>query len=204
MRSTFILYILVLASFVSLKAQSYEHSYDHHDISIAYGAFIPDQFRTVESTMLDDLFPDKRYVRDRYASMGVLLINYRHMLRNEFVFLGVSAAYSSSSSEIYNVGQFEGDLDRQFITAAIEAEFRWVNLNMLQVYSGVALGYTYATESLTPPAESGAPDESGNISTVAYQLNGAGIRIGRKFAGFIEFGYGFKGIVNVGFSAQFF
>jgi hypothetical protein len=203
MRSIF-LFCVFMTSFFALSAQSYERSYDHHDLSIGYGLFIPDQFNKTTSSMFDDLFPDKRYVRDNYSSIGAICVTYRHVLRNELLFIGVSAGFSTSSAEIYNVGQFAGNLDRQFITVAGELEYRYVNQGPVQIYSGIALGFTYGVEKLTPPVESGEASSTGNISTLGYQLNAVGIRLGKKFAGFAEFGYGFKGIVNIGCSLQLF
>ena len=198
------LFCVLFFSFAMLQAQSYERSYDYHDISVSYELFIPDQFSKVETSMLDDRYPDKRYIRDSYSSMGAIFVTYRHMLRNELMFIGVTAGLSSSSSEIYNVGQFEGDLDRQFITVALEWEYRYVNQGPIQVYSGLGLGFTYGTEKLTPSQESGKPSATGDISSVAYQLNAVGVRLGKKFAGYVEFGYGYKGIVNIGLSLQLF
>jgi hypothetical protein len=126
------------------------------------------------------------------------------MFRNELFLWGITAGYSSSASKIYNVGQYEGELNRQFITVALEWEYRYVNQGPIQVYSGLGLGFTYATEELTPPSELGVERDTGNISTFAYQLNAVGVRIGKKFGGFAEFGYGYKGIINLGFSVQLF
>ena len=203
MKPAFILIVLLISG-LGLHSQSYERSYDHHDISIGYGLFIPDQFKNVGSAMLDDRYPDKRYVRDEYSSIGAFFVTYRHILNNEVMLIGVTAGYSSSKAKIYNVGQFEGDLSRQFITVAVEWEYRYVNQGPVQVYSGLGLGFTYGTESLTPPPEPETSSQTGNISSIAYQVNAVGVRVGKKFAGFAEFGYGYKGIVNLGFSVQLF
>lgn len=189
---------------MGISAQSYYHSYDHHDLSVSYGALLPDQFNNVESSMLNERYPDKRYVRDQYSSMGALFITYRHVLKNEVMLFGVTAGYSSSTAEIYNVGQYEGELARQFITVAVEWEYRYINRGPVQIYSGLGLGYTYGTEKLTPPPEQGSMEGTGDVSSIAYQVNAVGIRIGKKFAGFAEFGYGYKGIANIGFSVQLF
>jgi hypothetical protein len=200
--------VFLLVAFLALlgtsRAQSYYRSYDHHDISVSYGLFQPDQFQSAESSMLNDRYPTKRYVRDEYASMGAIFLTYRHMFRNELFLWGITAGYSSSNSKIYNVGQFEGDLNRQFYTVALEFEYRYVNQGPIQVYSGVGLGFTYGTEELTPPSETGQQSATGDVSNVAYQINAVGIRLGKKFGGYAEFGYGYKGIVNLGFSVQLF
>jgi hypothetical protein len=199
-----LLFMVVMAIAGIAGAQDYYRSYDHHDIAVSYGLFQPDQFQSVESAMLDERYPTKRYVRDEYSGMGAIFMTYRHMFRNELFLWGITAGFSSSTSKIYNVGQYEGELSRQFYTLAIEWEYRYVNQGPVQVYSGLGLGFTYGTEELIPPNELGMETESGDVSNIAYQLNAVGIRIGKKFGGYAEFGYGYKGIVNLGFSVQLF
>jgi len=200
----FILLLSFIVAAFSVLAQDYERSYDHHDIAISYNLMHQDQLQNFDSDMLNERYPHRRYVRDEYSSPGGIFVTYRHMLRNETMFFGVTAGFSSSTCKIYNVGQYEGELKRQFITLAVEWEYRYVNQCIVQVYSGFGLGYTYGTEELTPPSELGTEPASGDVSNVAYQLNVVGVRIGKKFAGFAEFGYGYKGIVNIGFSIQLF
>lgn len=183
------------------QAQSYMRSYDHHEFQLSYGMFTPDQFMNVNSTMLDDLFPEKRYVRDNYSGTGALFLTYRHIGKNENWLWGVTAGASANSSKIYNVGQYGGELKRMFISLAIEGEYRYRNQGPVQLYSGLGLGYTYGTETLTTPEQ---VSTTGNVSGIAYQVNVIGVRLGTKYAGFAEFGFGYKGIVNIGFSVQWF
>lgn len=203
MKKLLVVFIL-LFMIQAVNSQDYYRSYDHHDIMLAYGQFIPDQFESVNSSMLNDLYPDQRYVRDNYSSFGTLFFSYRHVFKNELFLWGITAGYSSSKSKIYNVGQFEGDLSRTFYTVALEWEYRYVNQGPIQVYSGLGLGFTYATEELAPPPEMTTTSSTGNISNIAYQVNAVGIRLGKKYAGFVELGYGYKGIINAGFSLQLF
>lgn len=203
MNKLFILFVSVFLS-ASLFSQDYYRSYDHHDIRAGYGLFIPDQFIPVKSHMLDELYPGSRYVRDNYSSIGTIFLTYRHIFRNELFMWGVTAGMSNSKSEIYNVGQYGGELKRSFYTVAVEWDYRYVNQGPIQVYSGIGLGFSYATEEFTPSAESTLSHKTGNISNIAYQLNAVGVRLGKKYGGFIEFGYGYKGLVNAGFSLQLF
>lgn len=95
-------------------------------------------------------------------------------------------------------------MKRQFYTVALEWEYRYVNQGIVQVYSGLGIGFTYGTEELTPPPseQSIVETTTGDVSSIAYQVNAIGVRIGKKFAGYAEFGYGYKGILNLGFSVQ--
>jgi hypothetical protein len=192
---------IVFLSATAVRAQSYMRSYDHHDIQISYGMFTPDQFLKVNSSMLDEQFPEKRYVRDNYSGTGALFLTYRHIGKNENWLWGVTVGASANTSKIYNVGLEGGDLKRSFITAAVEGEYRYRNQGVVQLYSGLGLGFTYGTETLTTPEHIST---TGNISNIAYQVNVIGVRLGTKFAGFAEFGFGYKGIVNIGFSMQWF
>ncbi|PLX04999.1 MAG: hypothetical protein C0595_01245 [Marinilabiliales bacterium] len=183
-----------------LKAQDFP-SYDNNDITISYGLFAPDQFMNVESSMLNKQFEDMRYVRDDFSSIGNIFLAYRKLNRAETVMWGVTLGYGSNKSKIYYIGQYAGELNRKFFTVAAEMQYRYVNRGIIQVYSGLGLGLTYGQETLSKSAIH--PEESnGTIIRPAYQLNVAGVRIGNKFAGFIEFGYGCKGILNFGLSIQ--
>jgi len=182
--------------------QSFDRSYLRNDIMISYGIPSTDMFMDIKSSMLDDIFQDSRYVRDNYGGSGIASITYRRVSRSEMFFWGASASYNTTKGEIYYLGNHEGELKRSFITVAIEGHYRYQNMKKVQLYSGIGIGYSLGNETLTPPAETGNPATSGSINRIAYQINAIGIRIGNNIGGFLELGYGYKGIVNVGFSVQ--
>ena len=200
MNRTVLLLVLVV-SFVSVNAQF--ASYDRHDISLGYGLFTPDQFMNVESSMLNDQFDDKRYVRDNFSSMGGFYLSYKHINKAETTWWGFSLGYEQNKSEIYYLGQFAGDLNRTFYTLAFEGQLRYVNKGIIQVYSGLGLGFSFGQESLSA-SDYHLEESSASLYRLAYQINVAGVRIGKQIAGFAEFGYGYKGIINFGLSVQLF
>lgn len=187
---------------ISLSAQSYYRSYDHHDISVSYGLFTPSQFWVVNSPILNDSFPAELYVSDNYKGSGAIGLTYRHMFKNENMLWGISAGMSNASWQIFNIGINEGELKRTYYTLAIDWQYRWRNQGVIQMYSGLDLGYTFGQETYTP-TEVGAATTS-TFGQFGYQINAVGARFGKKFGGYVEFGYGFKGIINVGFSLQLF
>ena len=194
--------ILSVVINLSLFSQSYDRSYLHHDIMLSYGLPSTDMFQDINSTMLDDKFPDMRYIRDNYSGSGIVSLTYRHITKNEMMFWGITAGYNQTKGDIYNVGQLEGELKRSFITVAVEGQYRYQNMKKIQLYSGLGIGYTFGNEILNPPTDSGNESSSGSINQFAWQINAIGMRIGNSIAGFIEFGYGYKGIVNAGLSIQ--
>ncbi len=198
----FFVLVIFLLLWDNIYSQSYNRSYLHHDILISYGLPSTDVFQNINSTMLDEQFPDKRYIRDNYGGSGIACLTYRYVSENEMMFLGISGTYNQTKGDIYNVGQFEGELTRKFITIAIEGHYRYQNMNKVQLYSGIGIGYTFGNETLTAPPDSGSTNSTGSLNSIAWQINAIGIRVGNSIAGFVEFGYGYKGIVNMGISIQ--
>lgn len=197
-----LLFATLIVLYTSGTAQSFDRSYLRNDLMISYGIPSTDMFLDIKSSMLDDKFQDSRYLRDNYGGSGIAALTYRRVSKSEMFFWGIGAAYNTTKGEIYFLGNHEGELKRSFITIAFEGHYRYQNLKKVQLYSGIGFGYSLGSETLTPPAETGNPAISGNINRIAYQINAIGIRIGNNIGGFLELGYGYKGIVNVGFSVQ--
>ena len=196
-----ILIILIAISSYSFS-QSYDRSYLRNDLTLSYGIPSTDMFLSVQSNTLDDYFPDARYLRDNYSGTGVISFTYRRVSNSEMFLWGASVSYNATNGKMYYLGNYEGELKRNFITVAFEGHYRYQNVNKVQLYSGIGIGYSMGNETLTPSGESGKTAVSGSINRIAYQINAIGIRIGDNIGGFLELGYGYKGIVNAGLSIQ--
>ncbi len=194
MKKIFLL-LFVLFSVAGLRAQSYHH----HDFSLSYGMLTPDRFYTFKSAILDDQLPDSRYIRDNYKSPGNVFFTYRFVTLNEFLMWSGTVGYGTSSSEIFYMGQKQGIIDRQFITGAFELQYRYVNNGSFQMYSGAGIGLTLGKELFTAQAE-GLTSDNRTMMLPGYQINLAGVRFGKRLAVYLELGYGYKGIMNVGLS----
>ncbi len=197
-----VLSVILILLYICAGAQSWERSYAHHDIRASFGTPAPESIQKFNSGVLNDIFPEERYVRDSYSGTGVVSAGYRYIPKSGIVMFGVSGSYHTSSAKIYNVGQYIGILDRQCITVAGDFQYRYKNLNKVQLYSGLSIGYTVGTENLESVPESGIENQSGSISSIAWQINAIGMRVGGDFGGFFEVGYGYKGIINLGISYQ--
>ena len=188
-----LLLLVVFSTFVNLQAQSY----DHHEFSISYGVLNPDRFYAFKSPTLDDQLPDDRYIRDNYSSMGNMFFTYRFVSLNEYLMWGGTVGYGTGTSDVYYMSIKEGTIDRQFITGAVELQFRYVNKGSFQMYSGLGLGITYGQEQFNAIAE-GATSGDRSMILPGYQANLIGVRFGKRLAGYLELGFGYKGIMNVG------
>lgn len=202
MKKTLLLLSALMLTF-HLFSQSYYRSYDHHDISLSYGMFLPSQFQEVNNSMLNEMYPAELYVSDYFKGSGALFITYRHMFRNENMFFGLTAGMSNFSWDIYNIGSDEGVLKTQNYTFAFDWEYRYRNQGPIQLYSGLGIGITLANQKFTP-TDTNIAATTDQLFKFGYQLNAIGVRVGKKLGGYAEFGYGYKGIINLGISLQLF
>jgi len=190
--------LILLLSIVQLKSQSW----NHHDISLSLGLFHPEGITELKSNILDKLFNDERYVRDNFIETASIFFTYKHILLNDRLMLGSSLGMSQNKGKIYYLGNMKGNIKRNSYTIFFEFYYRYINSPTVQIYSGAALGISYINENFYPSDGSASSQNSSFVP--AYQLSVIGIRIGRNLAGFIEFGYGYKGIINLGLSFQFY
>jgi opacity protein-like surface antigen len=184
-------------------SQSYDVSFYRNDISINYGFPSVDMINKVSTSDLDNYFPDNRYLSDNYNGSGVINFVYRRSSRNTKFMWGTSFSYNRFTSDIFYLGTYEGQLNRSFFNWGIEANYKYQNLNKVQLYSGIGVGFRFGNEELTPPIGSEKEGTKGSISQISYQINALGIRFGSSIGGYLELGYGYKGIITAGISYQF-
>ena len=65
------------------------------------------------------------------------------------------------------------------------------------MYSGIGLGYAFMKDKYTTDDGS---DEIKNSGEFAFHINAFGVRFGKNIGGYVEVGYGYKGLVNLGVS----
>ena len=67
------------------------------------------------------------------------------------------------------------------------------------MYSGLAFGYAFQNIQYMPIE---GEEEVENPGKMAFHINAIGFRFGKSIGGFLELGYGYKGILNFGFSLK--
>ncbi len=114
-----------------------------------------------------------------------------------FIFI-LFLAIETSAHYIYRKGTTETD---SWIVCTVmpKADIYYVNRELFSLYSGLAAGVSH---SFCHTNYSNRFDQSFNYFSVAYQLNALGIRVGKDIAGYVEFGFGYQGMVNLGISAR--
>jgi hypothetical protein len=90
--------------------------------------------------------------------------------------------------------EFGAIVKDQFFIVSISGrvDYRYLMRDAVQLYSGLSLGGAYIVDQSVNVAN----DRSGFF--IAYQLNLFGIRVGKSWAGYAEFGFGRNGLLHIG------
>ena len=159
---------------------------------------------------------DDEYIPDWFAldsySKGLIAtptisIGYQYRLAKWF-WLGGTFSYTGFyETEYERISNLKcSSYNSHLISILPEARFSWLNKEKVTMYSGFGLGlaiYTddthysdkfYSTKPLT---------WNETYYGLALHLTAVGIHVGRKWYGFAELGFGFKGIIQAGFGYNF-
>jgi len=152
------------------------------EVSVAYGYY-----------SMYDFYTGRPYS----TSSGVGMINYKYYLSNN-VTIGGTIAYENNSNA--NIG---GGSYLSFVP-----EFTYTYLDTkedrvrVKLYGGASFGLT-VYQDLNPYTSIDNVHHDGSGPEPTGQVTPFGIRIGRRFAGFAEIGYGYKGLFSFGLSYRF-
>jgi len=172
-----------------------------NEIRIGYGILtMPEVFNSIMatwSTIGINISMDS--VTDYNASLhGVATMEY-----NRFVTKWMTVGGSLSINPINTVIKTKSDLTFTWsyyvFNVMPKVNFYYLNKDMISLYSGIEAGL--ATILWTDRQGSTTKTDAG--FTAAFHVNGFGMRVGRQIGGFMEWGYGFRGVVNFGLSAKF-
>ncbi|GAA4279376.1 outer membrane beta-barrel protein [Aquimarina mytili] len=137
-------------------------------------------------------------------SSGAFYISYKIAVSKRF---RLGALFIREKVESEEIERPENTISEQITvranTFALEFDYRYVFKEKLQLYSGIGVGYTFGEQDLIRKPGVGQRSESENVNHFNCQFNFFGIRYGKSFGIFAEFGYGYKGIFNAGVSFQF-
>ena len=134
-------------------------------------------------------------------STGAMHINYKFAIENKWI-LGVTTGFSDTTQDISVNNAVIGEQKYRALTFAIESDYRYISNPSFQIYSGLGAGITINKGEFEPNStkETSIHD---NSSYFNYKVTALGLRVGKKLAGFLELGFGYKGIVSAGISYQF-
>jgi hypothetical protein len=193
MKKFFFLFLLC-TPLISSNAQ-----YIRHDITVSYGIVTADQISDLLKDVLTTIFTFGTYEKDNYDYSGALFVTYKNAVNYRW-HVGATLGMDNVSGDLFSNGNYNGTFSTKHRTLAAEADLRWVKRDHFQLYSGLGLGYTFTSEKGETTTGESENLRSGHS---AVQVNALGIRAGNRLGALLEFGFGYKGILNFGLSYRF-
>ena len=141
-------------------------------------------------------------------SDGALIFGYNRML-NRVVMLGFTGSYFNVNYDrTYSPGGYGNNyvgivkFNDNLLSGMAKITFNYVNKPMIRVYSSIGMGITVDLASALGN-QPGDVKQTDRKIFPSGQLTFMGLRFGRTFGGFCEFGIGTNAIVTGGINYQF-
>jgi len=130
-------------------------------------------------------------------------LGYRHWFTKRFS-LGGIFAFDVNSVKVYNSAdpKQKREVNRYYMTFAVEPKFNYISKPAFQLYGYLGLGATIVTFA-NANFDDGSQAEISRVPYFNVHVTPIGARFGKEFGGFVELGYGYKGIINAGVSYRF-
>lgn len=188
--------LLLLATFNLSNAQD-----NKHDLSLSYGVVTTDQVIDIFESVLTAVFSFGNYTKTNLDYTGAKFFTYKYGA-TEHLKAGATFGVDGVRGDLLNANtnEYFGSFSTNHYTLALEADLRYINTRWFEMYSGAGLGYTFTREF---GEDINGDSDAYNSRHVNFQLNLAGMRFGNAFGGFVEAGFGYKGILNFGLSYRF-
>lgn len=188
--------IVTILGFTFFQPASAQNN-THHEFSLGYGMFSHEAINA-NGDVLEFMAFSRGKVKDS-KSNGIFLLNYKYQIADRFS-LGIGVGLEQFSGSTDN----NYDWKRTDINVVPEFKFVFIETSLISIYGAAALGIIYRTDEVTETIYSQGTLHNGKDSKVmfAWHISPIGLRIGGKLAGYLEAGYGYKGIANLGISLK--
>ncbi|WP_159468689.1 hypothetical protein [Dyadobacter sp. 3J3] len=143
--------------------------------------------------IVDLFFPSHRHVNvDNVSVFG----SYKYFV-SEKIAVGGTIGYNSSAKP-FNYETWNRRYDGiKVLTVAGEGSFYYLKRRDISLYALSGMGYF-----IVPSDNDNTNYPNYNNFGITMQLTPIGVRFGKKFGGFAEIGYGYKGLVNMGINLK--
>lgn len=171
-----------------------------HDVSLSYGLVTIDQMADVLEDVLLIVITLGSFYKSEMDFTGAPFLTYHFSRNSRFGFGAAVGGYQSKGTLLNNITEEPvGPFKETNIVGALEIDYRWIMKKGFQLYSGAGFGARFRKGTYTDGDET----ETYTKTLPTFHLNALGLRFGGKVGFFAEFGAGYKGVINLGLSAQF-
>ena len=189
---------------VSAQETQNTQSMPKHEVYAGVGLLSINQMIPMLADAIGTIFTGGYLVQPGDYSAFTPFVGYRHWFSNRFS-LGGAFAFDVNSVKVYNGESSDNqmrEVNRYFMTFALEPKFNYIYRPNFQLYGYLGLGATIVTFA-DANFNDGTKADISRVPYVNGQLTPIGARFGKEFGGFVEIGVGYKGILNAGISYRF-
>lgn len=191
---------------------TFDDNIGKHEISAGYGYYdnnmITHNFAALFGNVTLNGFGFRNTTH--YDNKGVWQLNYTYNLSKRFS-TGASFLYNRrdlaetkyqpvktiNGVRYLSDGIFTQTYNLNHYTLITDGKFHHINRPNFGLYTGLALGLQYTNGRMIPNKT------TAKNHRFAFQVTGIGVRVGKKFGGFAEAGFGDRGFASVGALIRF-
>lgn len=207
-RETLVVALVVGALLAAQPARANESvpkEYQEHELYGSYGLLTAQDFgilinsatEAVIDGVIDAAGGTPGTYKSKTSGTGAIGLGYNSYLSPRWS-MGLLANYEGYTRTYFFSTGTVSRLRDDFITLMFRTDFRWVNAQVLQLYSSVAVGGNYIHSY-----ELGNPAKGLENVVPAFQLTPLGLRLGTRVGLFVELGFGWNGLAAAGISGRF-
>lgn len=199
------LILAIIASVMSVGVMAQESTTRKHELRAYYGETLTFDIANLIGNSLTDALSGLHTDMKGYGAFG---LGYRYSI-NRFG-LGADVSYIGYRNDIriQKDNPIDFRVNENYFVVLPTADFTYFKSGILRLYGGVGVGAMVGLKSQKSLTNDGkeylktnAYDK--NSVNLAFQVNPIAIRLGNdRIGGFLEAGFGMKGLVNVGLSLK--
>lgn len=193
---------IVAAIVFSTLSIATTHAQERHDIRLSWSIGARGNYGLASHTSLSYIGDLDNSIYEPQAGKTLWLsasLDYGYRV-NEWFSIGGSMAWSAGICNLYDNQTHErwDTIHVDYISLMPIARFTWLRRDIVELYSslGATAGIEHWVHYLNGKHHTYRP-------YLSYDIKPIGISVGRRWYGFMEAGYGARGIVNIGVGHRF-
>ncbi|CAA9198117.1 outer membrane beta-barrel protein [Flavobacterium collinsii] len=170
-----------------------------HEVNLTYSDGIPMTFVDGFSDALSSAILGQK-LNSKTTSSGNFGLGYRNQITERIRVGGDIAFQQEQTEQTDKNNKFIGKRTNRYLMVMPTLSFSYIKTDWLDFYGSAAAGVVLEKYTQTEPNRAAVKD---NAADFAFQVNPAGIRVGKKLGVFAEVGFGYRGIVSAGLNYKF-
>lgn len=147
---------------------------------------------TLSNVIISGINPNIDSFNEKYY--GPYYVGYRYSIANR-VSIGLMFIYDFTKADAKDGEVKVGKFNNTYYTGVLELDFKYINTDNFKLYSLIGGGATIYHQKYS---EIGGTKHVNSINFANFQFTPIGIKFGDRFGGYLEAGFGYKGILSAG------